>query len=51
VTRFTAEDMWPPTSSAGATSVEGNSMATRMGALVDSDTGRAREGAIVVWTT
>jgi peptide/nickel transport system substrate-binding protein len=29
-------------------SVEGNSMATRMGSLVDSDTGRAAEGAIVV---
>lgn len=29
-------------------SVEGNSMASRMGSLVDADTGKAREGAITV---
>ena len=45
---FTAEDVAANFTGWCDSSVEGNSMATRMGALVDPDTGVAREGAIEV---
>ena len=45
---FTAEDVAANFTGWCDTSVEGNSMGTRMGALVDPETGQAREGAIVV---
>jgi len=45
---FTAEDVAANFIGWCDSSVEGNSMATRMGALVDPDTGVAREGAIQV---
>jgi peptide/nickel transport system substrate-binding protein len=45
---FTAEDVAANFIGWCDSTVEGNSMATRMGALVDPDTGVAREGAIEV---
>jgi peptide/nickel transport system substrate-binding protein len=45
---FTAEDVAANFAGWCDTSVEGNSMATRMGGLVDPDTGMARDGAIVI---
>jgi peptide/nickel transport system substrate-binding protein len=45
---FTAEDVAANFIGWCDSTVEGNSMATRMGALVDSDTGVPREGAIEV---
>ncbi|MEL6643300.1 MAG: ABC transporter substrate-binding protein [Pseudomonadota bacterium] len=45
---FTAEDVAFNIARWCDTSVEGNSMASRMGSLVDGDTGQAREGAITV---
>ncbi len=45
---FTAEDVAANFVGWCDTTVEGNSMATRMGALVDADTGQAREGGVVV---
>jgi len=45
---FTAEDVAANFIGWCDSTVEGNSMATRMGGLVDPDTGVAREGAIVV---
>jgi peptide/nickel transport system substrate-binding protein len=45
---FTAEDVAFNISRWCETGVEGNSMASRMGSLVDPDTGTAREDAIVV---
>ena len=45
---FTAEDVAANFIGWCDTSVEGNSMAARMGGLVDSETGAAREGAIEI---
>ncbi|MFZ5963811.1 ABC transporter substrate-binding protein [Thalassococcus sp. BH17M4-6] len=45
---FTAEDVAFNIARWCETAVEGNSMASRMGSLVDSETGTAREGAIEV---
>jgi len=45
---FTAEDVAFNIARWCETGVEGNSMASRMGSLVDADTGQAREGAITV---
>jgi peptide/nickel transport system substrate-binding protein len=45
---FTAEDVAFNITRWCETAVEGNSMASRMGALVNQQTGRAREGAIEV---
>jgi len=45
---FTAEDVARNIAMWCEADVEGNSMAARMGSLVDSDTNKAREGAIVV---
>ena len=45
---FTAEDVARNITGWCDKSLEGNSMAARMGALVDPDTGKAREGAIEV---
>ena len=45
---FTAEDVAANFAGWCDTTVEGNSMAARMGGLVDADTGQAREGSIVV---
>ncbi|PIV74110.1 MAG: diguanylate cyclase [Rhodobacteraceae bacterium CG17_big_fil_post_rev_8_21_14_2_50_65_11] len=45
---FTAEDVAANFIGWCDSSVEGNSMATRMGSLVDPETGQAREGAIEV---
>jgi peptide/nickel transport system substrate-binding protein len=45
---FTAEDVAANFTGWCDSTVEGNSMATRMGGLVDPDTGVAREGAIQV---
>lgn len=45
---FTAEDVARNINRWCERSVEGNSMAARMGALIDADTGEAAEGAIVV---
>jgi len=45
---FTAEDVAANFTGWCDTTVEGNSMAARMGGLVDADTGQAREGGIVV---
>ena len=45
---FTAEDVARNITGWCDTSVEGNSMAARMGSLVDADTGMARQGAITV---
>jgi peptide/nickel transport system substrate-binding protein len=45
---FTAEDVAANFMGWCDSTVEGNSMAARMGALVDPDTGMAREGAIEV---
>ena len=45
---FTAEDVAANFRGWCDSTVEGNSMAARMGGLVDADTGQAREGGIVV---
>ena len=45
---FTAEDVAFNISRWCETAVEGNSMASRMGSLVDPETGEARDGAITV---
>ena len=45
---FTAEDVARNITGWCDSTVEGNSMAARMGSLVDADTGVAREGAITV---
>jgi peptide/nickel transport system substrate-binding protein len=45
---FTAEDVAANFAAWCDSTVEGNSMAARMGGLVDADTGQAREGGIVV---
>jgi len=45
---FTADDVANNITRWCDSTVEGNSMAARMGSLVDADTGIAREGAIVV---
>ncbi len=45
---FTAEDVAFNISRWCETGVEGNSMASRMGSLVDEETGEARDGAITV---
>jgi len=45
---FTAEDVAANFIAWCDTTVEGNSMATRMGGLVDADTGQVREGGVVV---
>jgi len=45
---FTAEDVAFNIARWCETGVEGNSMASRMGSLVDAETGQAREGAITV---
>ncbi|MEM1301562.1 MAG: ABC transporter substrate-binding protein [Pseudomonadota bacterium] len=45
---FTADDVARNIAAWCESGVEGNSMAARMGALVDSETGVAREGAIMV---
>jgi len=45
---FTAEDVARNITRWADSTVEGNSMAARMGGLVDADTGVAREGAIMV---
>lgn len=45
---FTAQDVAFNIARWCDTTVEGNSMASRMGSLIDSETGQAREGAIVV---
>ncbi len=45
---FTAEDVAANFTAWCDTTVEGNSMAARMGGLVDADTGQARDGGIVV---
>ena len=47
-TPFTAEDVAFNIARWAERSVEGNSMASRMAALIDDETGVAREGAIVV---
>ena len=47
-TRFTAEDVAHNIARWCDQSVEGNSMAARMSSLIDTDTGRARDGAIEV---
>jgi peptide/nickel transport system substrate-binding protein len=45
---FTAEDVAANFTAWCDTTVEGNSMAARMGGLVDGETGQARDGGIVV---
>jgi peptide/nickel transport system substrate-binding protein len=45
---FTAEDVARNVAGWCDTTLEGNSMASRMSSLVDSETGQAREGAIMV---
>ncbi|PWK62704.1 ABC transporter substrate-binding protein [Roseicyclus mahoneyensis] len=45
---FTAEDVAANFTAWCDTTVEGNSMAARMGGLVDADSGQARDGGIVV---
>lgn len=45
---FTAQDVAFNLARWCETAVEGNSMASRMGALIDEDTGKARDGAITV---
>jgi len=45
---FTAEDVAANFTAWCDTTVEGNSMAARLGGLVDSETGQARDGGIVV---
>ncbi len=45
---FTAEDVAANFAAWCDTTVEGNSMGARMGGLVDSETGQARDGGIVV---